>query len=81
MKTIDIVRKYKAEGYHVTAYDNGDHRPELVFAIKLRTPIDLYYMGNLGLGAPVWDEVNSIIYFPEVRLDKESYGAMINDPS
>ena len=72
------MRKYKAEGFHVTACDIGTYKADLVFAIKVRSPIDLYYMGDLGLGAPMWDEKAHIIYFPEVKMNAQAYGEMID---
>jgi hypothetical protein len=78
MKTIiDMLRR---EMFKVTIHDCGKDEVMFRLAVKFDEPVDLYYLGralsgvDLGLAAQTKD---GLIYFPEVGIDAETYGYIL----
>ena len=73
-----IIQMLRQGGWQVTLHDVGVDRAELVLAVRLDEPLDLWYLSqdcglnNLHMGA-VFLTATNIVYFPLLVVDADDY--------
>jgi len=81
---IDIIKAFREDGFRPTAMDVGGEKPVFCLGILLEEPIDIWYCQSVlnkngwDIGAPYWFASRNILYFPDIKIDADSYRELIN---
>jgi len=87
IKPSNVINAFKSDGYRVTAYDHGIDTVKFCVGVILKEPIDIWYaqsvfnIRNWDIKAAYWDECQKVLYFPNLEIDAQAYGDLIDDRS
>lgn len=85
MNILDFIKVLRDQSFKVIVYDHGSSDVEFCVGVIIDEPIDIWYVSKAinanNMNPLPYFDGKKILYFPQLLVDKETYGALINDPS
>ena len=85
MNILDFIKVLRDQEFKVIVYDHGSDVVQFCVGIVIEEPIDIWYASKAVtahdmFAVPYFDGIR-VLYFPHMPVDKETYGALLNESS